>query len=69
MTSIEMTSLVQELAVAPLQSDIPSGMTIADYRAARPAAPSRWERTRAVVLGICALGAVTEALVSQWRLR
>jgi hypothetical protein len=69
MTNIEMTSLVQELAVAPLQSDIPTGMTIADYRAARSAAPSRWERTRAVVLGVCALGAVTEAIISRWRLR
>jgi hypothetical protein len=69
MSSIEMTTLVEELAVAPLESDIPSGMTIADYRAARPATPSRWERARAVVLCLCALGAVTEAMVSQWRLR
>jgi hypothetical protein len=69
MTSIEMNSLVQELAVAPLQSDIPTGMTIADYRSARPAAPTRWERTRAVMLGVCAVGAVTEAIISRWRLR
>jgi hypothetical protein len=69
MTNIEMTSLVRELAVAPLESDIPTGMTIADYRAARSAAPGRWERTRAVVLGVCAVGAVTEAMVSRWRLR
>jgi hypothetical protein len=69
MTSIEMNNLVQELATAPLQSDIPTGMTIADYRSARLAAPSRWERTRAIVLGVCALGAFTEAIISRWRLR
>ena len=69
MTKIEMNNLVQDLAVAPLQSDIPAGMTIADYRSAKSAAPSRWERARAVVLGVCAIGAVTEAIISRWRLR
>lgn len=57
------TALLRERALAPLASDIPVGMTIAEHRQRR-ATPSRWERARVAILGSSAVGIAGHALRS-----
>jgi hypothetical protein len=52
MTDTELTSVVQQHGIAPLSSDIPNGMTMADYRASKALGNSRRGRARTAMRGL-----------------
>lgn len=59
------TDLIRERGVLGLESDIPHGVTLGEYRASQGAAPSRWEKLRAGILGVGLLGILAETILTQ----
>jgi hypothetical protein len=68
MTTSPIQALVREQAFATLASDVPPGMTFAEYRGTA-AVPSRWERVRVTLLGLSAIGIVAHTLAAARQLR
>jgi hypothetical protein len=59
------TELIREQAVLALESDVPAGMTLGEYRRSRVPAPTRWERARPGLLGLGLVGLLVETLHAQ----
>jgi hypothetical protein len=66
MQTTSTTELIRDRSLSVIASDLPPDMTLAEYRAARPAPRSRWARMRVSLAGAPAVGVAAQSALA-WR--